>query len=64
MTHTAGHPASSTTDEANAERREMLATIDRFIVKHYGAPCQPSEPGCPCCIAWKMRDALAMAISE
>lgn len=62
MTHMVGQPASLDDAKAEAEKREVFAALDRFIVKHYGERCKPYQDGCPCCIAWAMRDTLSMAI--
>lgn len=51
-------------DVHSAERREMFAAIDRFIVKLYGERCQPVCSGCRCCIAWAARDMLNTVIED
>lgn len=61
MTHNADshwHPDALDEQVSQAERREMLATVDRFIVKHYGERCREVLGGCSTCAAWAARDVL------
>lgn len=62
--HQRGHPQEMATDRVAAERREMLAHVDRFIAKHYGVRCRQVIGGCPRCAAWAARDALSASIFE
>lgn len=62
--HSPWHPANADRDDIKAERREMLATIDRFLVKVYGERCSQVYGGCVRCTVWAARDALNAAILE
>jgi hypothetical protein len=62
--HRVGHP-DSLADHANVvARQELMASIDRFIVKHYGDRCSAVQGGCPCCAAWAARDVLNATLYE
>ena len=47
-----------------ADRLEMLATVDRFLVKYYGKRCPSLSGGCWNCMAWAARDMLSATIAE
>lgn len=57
-------PAGLLEPEGEADRREMIATVDRFIAKYYGERCTSLSGGCWCCIVWAARDMLNAAIAE
>lgn len=50
--------------EGEAERREMIATVDRFLAKHYGERCPTPSGGCWNCIVWAARDMLNATVAE
>lgn len=64
MSHSTGHPVDLDEAENAAERRELIAALDRFLVKHYGERCNTVQGGCPCCAVWAARDVLNASIFE
>lgn len=57
-------PLSLLEPAGEAERREMIATVDRFLVKHYGERCVEQQGGCWNCIVWAARDMLNATVAE
>jgi hypothetical protein len=64
MPHRLGHPEQLDEPELAAERRELFAAIDRFIVRTYGERCRDVQGGCPTCAIWAARDVLSATIFE
>jgi hypothetical protein len=62
--HPIGHPASLEDLQGLSERNNVIAALDRFIVKHYGERCSDPQGGCPTCSVWAARDALNATILE
>lgn len=62
--HALGHPETLDSHKATVERQELIASLDRFLVKHYGDRCDTVQGGCPCCAVWASRDALNASIFE
>lgn len=62
--HAIGHPVELDDDAVAAQRRELIASIDRFIAQHYGERCSTVQGGCPRCTVWAARDVLNAAIFE
>lgn len=42
----------------------FMESFDRFWTDHWGERCSDSEPGCPNCIAWALRDTVDMILVE
>lgn len=62
--HKTGHPIELDEDEGARDRRELIASVERFIVRYYGERCSTVQGGCPCCSIWAARDMLNATIFE
>lgn len=65
--HALGHPEKLDDHDDHdgvVERREMIASLERFIVKYYGERCEAVQGGCPRCAIWAARDVLNATIFE